>query len=201
MTKEEYLILKKEANLRLLFIILLVILGAVLSLVMIANHSPYHSFMSIFTITMFGLNFGFLFPCWQRKKAIEAEHPDWKKIKGKDIKILGENLLKSVSIFLGTGLVLIVSFFSLYRPVVTKPFIIIDPKVYESIENHEPAQSSTEISEESSEQQNTEATSSSSSDSSANSKIPNSSMLKEVQMQFLEDLHKQREEENQNNNQ
>ena len=201
MNKEEYLILKKEAKIRLLFIILLVILGAVLSLVMIANHSPYHSFMSIFTITMFGLNFGFLFPCWQRKKAIEAEHPDWKKIKGKDINILGENLLKSVSIFLGTGLVLIVSFFSLYRPVVTKSFIIIDPKVYESIENHEPAQSSTEISEESSEQQNTEATSSSSSDSSANSKIPNSSMLKEVQKQFLEDLHKQREEENQNNNQ
>ena len=54
---------------------------------------------------------------------------------------------------------------------------------------------------ESSEQQNTEETSSSSSDSSANSKIPNSSMLKEVQKQFLEDLHKQREEENQNNNQ
>lgn len=201
MTKEEYLILKKEANLRLLFIILLVILGAVLSLVMIANHSPYHSFMSIFTITMFGLNFGFLFPCWQRKKAIEAEHPDWKKIKGKDIKILGENLLKSVSIFLGTGLVLIVSFFSLYRPIVTKPFIIIDPKVYESIENQEPAKSSTEILEESSEKQNTEETSSSSSDSSANSKIPNSSMLKQVQKEFLEDLHKQREEENQNNNQ
>ena len=148
MNKEEYLILKKEADLRLLFIILLVILGAVLSFVMIANHSPYHSFMSVFTITMFGLNFGFLFPCWQRKKAIEAEHPDWKKIKGKDVKIL----------FIGTGLVLIVSFFSLYMPVVTKPFIIIDPKVYESIENQEPAQSSTEILEESSEQQNTEET-------------------------------------------
>ena len=201
MNKEEYLILKKEANLRLLFIILLVILGAVLSLVMIVNHSPYHSFMSIFTITMFGLNFGFLFPCWQLKKAIEAEHPDWKKIKGKDINILGENLLKSVSIFLGTGLVLTVSFFSLYRPVVTKPFIIIDPKVYESIENQEPAQSSTEILEESSEQQNTEDTSSSKAGSSTNSKIPNSSMLKQVQKEFLEDLHKQREEENQNNNQ
>ena len=67
MNKEEYLILKKEAKIRLLFIILLVILGAVLSLVMIANHSPYHSFMSIFIITMFGLNFGFLFPCWQRR--------------------------------------------------------------------------------------------------------------------------------------
>ena len=104
MTKEEYLILKKEANLRLLFIILLVILGAVLSLVMIANHSPYHSFMSIFTITMFGLNFGFLFPCWQRKKAIEAEHPDWKKIKGKDIKILGEKLLNLFRYFLARGL-------------------------------------------------------------------------------------------------
>ena len=201
MNKEEYLILKKEAILRLLFIILLVILGAILSFVMVANHSPYHSFMSIFTITMFGLNFGFLFPCWQRKKAIEAEHPDWKKIKGKDIKISSENLLKSVSVFIGTGLVLIVSFFSLYRPVVTKPFIIIDPKVYESIENQEPAQSSSEILEESSEQQNTKETSSSSSDSSTNSKIPNSSMLKQVQKEFLEDLHKQREEENQNNNQ
>ena len=201
MNKEDYLILKKEAILRLLFIILLVILGAVLSFVMIANHSPYHSFMSVFTITMFGLNFGFLFPCWQRKKAIEAEHPDWRKIKGKDIKILSENLLKSVSIFLGAGLVLIVSFFSLYRPVVTKPFIIIDPKVYESIENQGPAQSSTEILEESSEQQNTEETSSSKADSSTNSKIPNSSMLKQVQKEFLEDLHKQREEENQNNNQ
>ena len=201
MNKEEYLILKKEANLRLLFIILLVILGAVLSLVMIVNHSSYHSFMSIFTITMFGLNFGFLFPCWQLKKAIEAEHPDWKKIKGEDVKISSENLLKSVSIFIGTGLVLIVSFFSLYRPVVTKPFIIIDPKVYESIENQEPAQSSTEILEESSEQQNTEDTSSSKAGSSTNSKIPNSSMLKQVQKEFLEDLHKQREEENQNNNQ
>ena len=198
MNKEEYLILKKEAKIRLLFIILLVILGAVLSHVMIANHSPYHSFMSIFTITMFGLNFGFLFPCWQRKKAIEAEHPDWKKIKGKDINILGENLLKSVSIFLGTGLVLIVSFFSLYRPVVTKSFIIIDPKVYDSIENQEPAQSSTEILEESSELQNTEDKSYSKADSSTNSKIPNSSMLKQVQKEFLEDLHKQREEENQN---
>ncbi|MBZ2071930.1 hypothetical protein K1J08_11800, partial [Streptococcus sanguinis] len=74
----------------------------------------------------------------------------------------------------------------------------IDPKVYDSIENQEPAQSSTEILEESSELQNTEDKSSSKADSSTNSKIPNSSMLKQVQKEFLEDLHKQREEENQN---
>ena len=89
MTKEEYLVLKKEANLRLFLIILLLILGAALSVVMIANHSPYRSFLSILTINLFGLNFGFLFPCWQQKKAIEAEHPDWKKIKGKDTNISG----------------------------------------------------------------------------------------------------------------
>ena len=80
----------------------------------------------------------------------------------------------------------------------TKSFIIIDPKVYDSIENQEPAQSSTEILEESSELQNTEDKSYSKADSSTNSKIPNSSMLKQVQKEFLEDLHKQREEENQN---
>lgn len=53
MTKEEYLVLKKEANLRLLLIILLLILGTALSVVMIANHSPYRSFLSILTIILF----------------------------------------------------------------------------------------------------------------------------------------------------
>lgn len=199
MTKEEYLVLKKEANLRLLLIILLLILGTALSVVMIANHSPYRSFLSILTIILFGLNFRFLFPCWQQKKAIEAEHPDWKKIKGKDTNNSGGNHLRIVLIFTGSGIVLVMSFFSLYRPVVTKPFIEIDPKIYENIENQNSYQSSTENLEESSGQQNTEESSSSEADSSANSKIPNSSMLKQVQKEFLEDLHKQREAENQNN--
>ena len=133
------------------------------------------------------------------KKAIEAEHPDWKKIKGKDTNISGGNHLRTVLIFTGAGIVLVVSFFSLYRPVVTKPFIEIDPKIYESIENQNSVQSSTENLEESSEQQNTEESSSSEADSSANSKIPNSSMLKQVQKEFLEDLQKQREQESQSN--
>ena len=67
------------------------------------------------TVILF--NHFLLVPVWQDKKAIEEEHPEWKKLSTSGVKVPSSESSKRTLAATGTILALFFSFAMLYRPV------------------------------------------------------------------------------------
>ena len=63
------------------------------------------------------MNHFLLVPFWQQKKAIEEEHPEWKDLSTKGVKIPAAEANKRTLAGIGVTLVLLFSFAVFYRPV------------------------------------------------------------------------------------
>ena len=116
MTQEEYLQLKKEYKIRLVLVILLFVLFSVLSIVLIINSNRFIPLGATAMATVVPFNHFLLVPLWEEKKAIEAEHPEWKDLSTSGAEVPSLDASKRNIAAIGSIIALFFSFALLYRP-------------------------------------------------------------------------------------
>ena len=116
MTQEEYLQLKKEYKIRLVLVILLFVLFSVLSIVLIINSNRFIPLGATAMATVVPFNHFLLVPLWEEKKAIEAEHPEWKNLSTSGTEVHSLEASKRNIAAIGSIIALFFSFALLYRP-------------------------------------------------------------------------------------
>lgn len=78
---------KKEYNIRLVLVIVLSVLFSILDIVLIINSNRFIPLLATAMATVVPFNHFLLGPLWEEKKAIEAEHPEWKALSTRGIEI------------------------------------------------------------------------------------------------------------------
>lgn len=116
MTQEEYLQLKKEYNIRLVLVIVLFVLFSILSILLIINLNRFIPLGATAMATVVPFNHFLLVPLWEEKKAIEAEHLEWKDLSTSGARVLSTEASKRNIATVGSIIVLLLSFALLYRP-------------------------------------------------------------------------------------
>ena len=116
MTQEEYLRLRKEYKIRLVLVILLFVLFSILSIVLIINSNRFIPLGAAAMASVVPFNHFLLVPLWEEKKAIEAEHPEWKDLSTSGARVLSTEASKRNIATVGSVLALLLSFALLYRP-------------------------------------------------------------------------------------
>ena len=116
-SQERYLQIKKEYKIRLGLVIFLFTIFAILGIVLIFNLSRFIPLAATAMGTVVPFNHFLLVPVWQEKKAIEEEHPEWKKLSTSGVKVPSSESSKRTLAAIGTILALFLSFAMLYRPV------------------------------------------------------------------------------------
>ena len=116
MTQEEYLQLRKEYKIRLVLVILLFLLFSILSIVLIVNSNRFIPLGAIAMATVVPFNHFLLVPLWEEKKAIEAEHPEWKDLTTSGAEVPSLEASKRNIAAIGSTIALFFSFALLYRP-------------------------------------------------------------------------------------
>lgn len=117
MTQEEYLQLKKEYKIRLVLVIVLFVLFSILSILLIVNLNSFISLGATAMATVVVLfNHSLLVPLWEEKKAIEAEHPEWKALSTRGFEVSSLEASKRNIAAIVTIIALCFSFALLYRP-------------------------------------------------------------------------------------
>ena len=116
MTQEEYLRLKKEYKIRLVLVIVLFVLFSILSIVLIVNLNRFIPLGATAMATVVPFNHFLLVPLWEAKKAIEAEHPEWKGLSTSGAKVASSETSKRNLAAVGSVIALFFSFALLYRP-------------------------------------------------------------------------------------
>ena len=116
MTQEEYLQLKKEYKIRLVLVILLFVLFSVLSILLIVNLNRFIPLGATAMATVVPFNHFLLVPVWEEKKAIEAEHPEWKNLSTSGTEVHSLEASKRNIAAIGSIIALFFSFALLYRP-------------------------------------------------------------------------------------
>ena len=116
MTQEEYLQLKKEYKIRLVLVILLFVLFSVLSIVLIINSNRFIPLGATAMATVVPFNHFLLVPLWEEKKAIEAEHPEWKDLSTSGAEVPSLDASKRNIAAIGSIIALFFSVALLYRP-------------------------------------------------------------------------------------
>ena len=116
MTQEEYFQLKKEYKIRLVLVILLFVLFSVLSIVLIINSNRFIPLGATAMATVVPFNHFLLVPLWEEKKAIEAEHPEWKNLSTSGTEVHSLEASKRNIAAIGSIIALFFSFALLYRP-------------------------------------------------------------------------------------
>lgn len=116
MTQEEYLQLKKEYKIRLVLVILLFVLFSILSIVLIINSNRFIPLGATAMATVVPFNHFLLVPLWEEKKAIEAEHPEWKDLSTSGAEVPSTEASKRNIAAIGSIIALFFSFALLYRP-------------------------------------------------------------------------------------
>ena len=126
-SQERYLQIKKEYKVRLVLVVFLLVLSFILYLFIILSFSRHIPFIATVMGTVIPFNYFLLVPVWQEKKAIEEEHPEWKKLSTSGVKVPSSESSKRTLAAIGTILALFFSFAMLYRPVkVNKPIPSIE---------------------------------------------------------------------------
>ena len=113
MSQEKYLQVKKEYRIRLALVIFLFILFAILDCMLIISSSRFIPLLATAMASVIPVNHFLLVPFWQQKKAMEEEHPEWKDLSTKGVKIPTAEANKRTL----AGLALLLSFAVFYRPV------------------------------------------------------------------------------------
>lgn len=116
MTQEEYLQLKKEYKIRLVLVILLFVLFSILSILLIVNLNRFTPLGATAMATVVPFNHFLLVPLWEEKKAIEAEHPEWKDLSTSGARVPSTEASKRNIATVGRVVTLFLSFALLYRP-------------------------------------------------------------------------------------
>ena len=116
MTQEEYLQLKKEYKIRLVLVIILFVLFSILIIVLIINSNRFIPLGATDMATVVPFNHFLLVPLWEAKKAIEAEHPEWKNLSTSGTEVHSLEASKRNIAAIGSIIALFFSFALLYRP-------------------------------------------------------------------------------------
>ena len=116
MSKETYLQLKKEFLMRFAFNVGIAGIGLVLLIVMILNQSRYIPYLLVVMGIISLMNQVLVMPTKTKKVACEKEHPEWKDLSVKAVKVDYHDQSKSYGVTLIALIVLIGAFFAMYRP-------------------------------------------------------------------------------------
>ena len=116
MSQEEYLRLKKEYKIRLVLVIVLLVLFSILSILLIINLNRFIPLGATAMATVVPFNHFLLVPLWEEKKAIEAEHPEWKDLSTSGARVPSTEASKRNIAAIGSIIALFFSFALLYRP-------------------------------------------------------------------------------------
>ena len=117
MSQESYLQIKKEYRVRQFLVIFLFIIFAILDILLVSSRSRYVPLLTTAMATLVPFNHFFLVPFWRQKKAIEEEHPEWKELSTKGVKVPSAEANKRTLAGIGTLIALLLSFGLSYKPV------------------------------------------------------------------------------------
>lgn len=117
MSQEKYLQIKKEYRIRLALVIFLFILFVILDCMLIVSSSRFIPLLATAMASVIPVNHFLLVPFWQQKKAMEEEHPEWKELSTKGVKVPAAEVSKRTLAGIGATLVLLLSFAVFYKPV------------------------------------------------------------------------------------
>lgn len=117
MSQERYLQIKKEYRVRQFLVIFLFIIFAILDILLVSSRSRYVPLLTTAMATLVPFNHFFLVPFWRQKKAIEEEHPEWKELSTKGVKIPSTEANKRTLASIGILMTLLLSFGLFYKPV------------------------------------------------------------------------------------
>ena len=161
MSQERYLQIKKENQVRKFVGRFLFILLAILDVLLVSSHSNYVPLVTVAMVTIVPFNHFLLGPLRRQKKAIEKEHPEWKILSTKGVKVPSAEANKRTLAGIGILIALLLSFGLFYKPVkqpndqVNKP-----PKVdSKTPETSKPSESESSSSSESKSSSSTEQSS------------------------------------------
>ena len=161
MSQERYLQIKKEYRVRQFLVIFLFIIFAILDIILVSSRSRYVPLLTTAMATLVPFNHYLLGPLRRQKKAIEEEHPEWKILSTKGVKVPSAEANKRTLAGIGTLIALLLSFGLFYKPVkqpndqVNKP-----PKVdSKTPETSKPSESESSSSSESKSSSSTEQSS------------------------------------------
>ena len=116
MSQEEYLRLKKEYKIRLVLVIILFVLFSILSILLIINLNRFIPLGVTAMATVVPFNHFLLVLLWEEKKAIEAEHPEWKDLSTRGARVPSSEMSTRHIAAIGSIIALFFSFALLYRP-------------------------------------------------------------------------------------
>lgn len=116
MSKETYIQVKKEFWMRFAFNVGIAGIGLVLLIVMIFNKSRYIPYLLVVMGMISLMNQVLVMPTKAKKDACEKEHPDWKELSTKGVKVDSQEQSKRYGVSLIALLVVVGAFFALYRP-------------------------------------------------------------------------------------
>ena len=161
MSQERYLQIKKEHQVRKFVGRFLFILLAILDVLLVSSHSNYVPLVTVAMVTIVPFNHFLLGPLRRQKKAIEKEHPEWKILSTKGVRVPSAEANKRTLAGIGILMALLLSFGLFYKPVkqpndqVNKP-----PKVdSKTPETSKPSESESSSSSESKSSSSTEQSS------------------------------------------
>lgn len=155
MSQERYLQIKKEHQVRKFVGRFLFILLAILDVLLVSSHSNYVPLVTVAMVTIVPFNHFLLGPLRRQKKAIEKEHPEWKILSTKGVKVPSAEANKRTLAGIGILMALLLSFGLFYKPVqqpndqVNKP-LKVDSKMPETSKPSESESSSSSESKSSS---------------------------------------------------
>ena len=155
MSQERYLQIKKEHQVRKFVGRFLFILLAILDVLLVSSHSNYVPLVTVAIVTIVPFNHFLLGPLRRQKKAIEKEHPEWKILSTKGVKVPSAEANKRTLAGIGILMALLLSFGLFYKPVqqpndqVNKP-LKVDSKTPETSKPSESESSSSSESKSSS---------------------------------------------------
>jgi hypothetical protein len=115
MSQEKYLQIKKEYRIRLALVIFLFILFVILDCMLIVSSSRFIPLLATAMASVIPVNHFLLVPFWQQKKAMEEEHPEWKELSTKGVKVPAAEVSKRTLAGIGATLALLLSFAIFYR--------------------------------------------------------------------------------------
>ena len=117
MSQERYLQIKKEHQVRKFVGRFLFILLAILDVLLVSSHSNYVPLVTVAMVTIVPFNHFLLGPLRRQKKVIEKEHPEWKILSTKGVKVPSTEANKRTLAGIGILIALLLSFGLFYKPV------------------------------------------------------------------------------------
>ena len=150
-------------------VIFLFIIFAILDILLVSSRSRYVPFLTTTMATLVPFNHFFLVPFWRQKKAIEKEHPEWKILSTKGVKVPSAEANKRTLAGIGILTALLLSFGLFYKPV-KQPNVQVNnpPKLdFNTPETSKPSESESSSSSKTKESSSSESKSSTSTEQSS----------------------------------